>query len=869
MGNKKSSLVLTGRVKGDPASKLDRIANEVVSGNNQMAKAIGTTNARLRALDNTASKFSSKTGQLLTGALHKIGSSAVSIAARGVREFGRAMAQAGEDATEFEEVVAEVSTLLDEGMDAQLQQMANASLRFANTFRSDARSQAKGFYTAVSAGADAGTDAIEIMTQANKLAVGGLASVEQSIDGLTTILNAYNLDAKFAGIVTNDLFVAMKKGKTTIPELVSKIGMLAPTANKVGISVEEMLSGVAAITTQGIQTDKAVISLNQALTQVLKPTADGAETARKLGIEFTTAAIRAQGLIPWLEEIAEKTRGDDVAITKLFGNVRALRAVLAATSEGGARKFSETLQEMQTNVTATDDAVERMSNTIAFQTDRLGNIIQSYGIMGATGVKEGANVVQAMRGVNDTLDTMFQKLQETTSGFETNAFAAETFGRSLTLDVAEGLADAIEGTGQLIGKFEGLINFWNELESLAGVGTFEIFGREINLNPFDASQTLFRDMQDLAEWAGVWSSETSKAAQWTKELANDIRDAADATRQDIINARGLFDVTAREEGVASAEKLRSLYDRMVELRREETQALTKQRSVADVRSKKERELERINTQLERMNQQAQRAGEALNRALGTSAFDPDASLSRAFGTEASLRGDPTQVGEDNAFTEAFQKARAEQARQRETREREQQLKREQAQEKHNRALERQRELQEQGIVAGKRYTATLVTGLAQAAIRGDSLGDALARIAEQLASRALQTFLFGLLSGGTFGGPGGGLFGILGFSKGGVVPGQGSQDSVPALLTPKERVLTVEENQAFERLLGVISGRGGVGGSAQSGTQNINATLNATVNSAGGLNDADIDRLIMDRIFPRWQRLMDSGALRVSGKLRG
>jgi hypothetical protein len=39
----------------------------------------------------------------------------------------------------------------------------------------------------------------------------------------------------------------------------------------------------------------------------------------------------------------------------------------------------------------------------------------------------------------------------------------------------------------------------------------------------------------------------------------------------------------------------------------------------------------------------------------------------------------------------------------------------------------------------------------------------------------------------------------LGFEQGGVVPGSGNRDSVPAMLTPGERVLTVAENREYER----------------------------------------------------------------------
>jgi hypothetical protein len=51
----------------------------------------------------------------------------------------------------------------------------------------------------------------------------------------------------------------------------------------------------------------------------------------------------------------------------------------------------------------------------------------------------------------------------------------------------------------------------------------------------------------------------------------------------------------------------------------------------------------------------------------------------------------------------------------------------------------------------------------------------------------------------------GGVGDVFGFANGGVVPGTGNRDSVPALLTPGERVLTVDENRMFENQNAVAS----------------------------------------------------------------
>lgn len=69
----------------------------------------------------------------------------------------------------------------------------------------------------------------------------------------------------------------------------------------------------------------------------------------------------------------------------------------------------------------------------------------------------------------------------------------------------------------------------------------------------------------------------------------------------------------------------------------------------------------------------------------------------------------------------------------------------------------------------------------------------------------------GGLIGGIVGGASdliGGIGDTFGFSHGGVVSGSGNRDSVPAMLTPGERVLTVEQNNIFEAMLSEMKKNG-------------------------------------------------------------
>ena len=79
--------------------------------------------------------------------------------------------------------------------------------------------QAKAFYQIISSGVTDATKATELLDEANKLSVGGMADLFQTADALTSILAAYGDKVKSVSDVSDILFTGTLAGKTTIDEL--------------------------------------------------------------------------------------------------------------------------------------------------------------------------------------------------------------------------------------------------------------------------------------------------------------------------------------------------------------------------------------------------------------------------------------------------------------------------------------------------------------------------------------------------------------------------------------------------------------------------------------------------------------------------
>lgn len=275
---------------------------------------------------------------------------------------GAAIRLALEPALQFETRMAEIQTIA-RGSSFSVGALSTASKELAFQFGTTASEQAAGLYEAISSGAASSRDAVQLLTAANGLAVGGLTDVKTAVDGLTSILNAYNLSGADATTVTDAMFVAIEKGKLKAEDLARNFGVLAPIANQVGISFQDAMAGVAAITTQGIQADTAIRGLRQALVNTIKPTKEASELAKSLGIEFSAAAIKAKGFPAFLRDVIEKTGGSSAALSILFSDVDGFNAVAALASEGGMKQFTSALDAMADSAERTAEANAIMADT--------------------------------------------------------------------------------------------------------------------------------------------------------------------------------------------------------------------------------------------------------------------------------------------------------------------------------------------------------------------------------------------------------------------------------------------------------------------------------------------------------------------------
>jgi len=225
----------------------------------------------------------------------------------------------------FEDQMGHVNTMLDEADKKHLAAFRAGVRDMSVEFGESTESITKALYDILSAGVPA-ADAMGVLRASMIAAAAGATDTQTAADAVTTMLNAYGLEASKAGDVTDWLFAVVKRGKTTFGELAPSIGLVATNASLCGLTMEEMGAALATMTRGGIKSQRAVITLNALLTSFIKPTEEAKEAAREFGFELNTATIRTMGLKGVIDKLVAGGATQE-QLAAIFPNVRSFRAV--------------------------------------------------------------------------------------------------------------------------------------------------------------------------------------------------------------------------------------------------------------------------------------------------------------------------------------------------------------------------------------------------------------------------------------------------------------------------------------------------------------------------------------------------------------
>ena len=356
----------------DANQKLDTTARKIENLSGTQGKQAASSR-RSSAANAGAQKSFTGLGTAATGAGVALGNmiNPATLVASAIAASGAAAIASVRQFAEFEKSLAEVSTLIA-GTPEQLAGITSAIQSLGIRFGTDQVTAARAYYQAISAGATAGAEANALLESAVKASIGGVTDIETATDGLTTVLNAYGLSAEHAALVSDQMFQAVRDGKTTFPELAASLGDTVTIASSLGVPFEVVAAGIAQITTSGNTTSKAVTQFRSILETILKPTAQAAQAAEELGVQWNEEGLQARGLSGLIEDLVVATGGSNTAIGKVIPTTEALNGVLSL-ARNRTKDFADGIDRVANSAGATEDAVDKLSQTTTFQFNRLTN----------------------------------------------------------------------------------------------------------------------------------------------------------------------------------------------------------------------------------------------------------------------------------------------------------------------------------------------------------------------------------------------------------------------------------------------------------------------------------------------------------------
>lgn len=272
---------------------------------------------------------------------------------------------------EFEKKMAEVSTIIGDLTKAEMPALTAGVESLSVHFGKSANDMAKGLYDILSAAFDS-EDAIRLLTTATKASIAGLADVSTSVDIFTSVLNAYGMTASQASHISDIFFQTIRRGKLVFEDLASAIGYVTPIAAAAGVEFEEIAAILATVTRMGLHVDMASRGLALTIQNIVSPTKQAADAARKYSIDMSGLALRVKGLHGFMTELNQAVKEHGATILpELIRNMRSLRVVMAVTSNEGIAGMTTDLELMAKSAGQTEMAMSKMTAITQMQVDIL------------------------------------------------------------------------------------------------------------------------------------------------------------------------------------------------------------------------------------------------------------------------------------------------------------------------------------------------------------------------------------------------------------------------------------------------------------------------------------------------------------------
>ena len=388
------------------ASKLSSLSPSIAAVGDKFKGVTAGIKDHLASLGTHFDAAKAKLAGIATSVATTMKSLALPIAAAGAAA-GAAAVYGVKKFADFEQGMNQVFTLMP-GASAEVRDQMIADVKKISSEMGIMTDQTiPALYDAIGAGVPP-ENVFAFIEVAQKAAVGGATDLTTTIDGLTSVVNAYGADILDVGTASDIMFQTVNVGKVSFAELSQRLYNVVPTAQALGISFGEVGAAIAAMTAQGVPASVATTQLRQMFVELSKEGGKTSELFKSLAGQSFREFITGGGTVQEALQLLEKYAGEaNVGINDLFGSVEAGSGALVLTGRG-TDAFTEALATMEDSAGATESAYEMMEQGINRQLEKLAadfNVIV-LDIAGALVPVVNGYILPALRGIVDGIKTV-------------------------------------------------------------------------------------------------------------------------------------------------------------------------------------------------------------------------------------------------------------------------------------------------------------------------------------------------------------------------------------------------------------------------------------------------------------------------------
>jgi len=314
---------------------------------------------------------------------------------------GVAMAGAAiKSALSFDRSMTKIKSLVGIASD-EVDAMGKTAMKMSKDTGRSATEAADALFFITSAGLR-GAEAMDVLEASLKASAVGLGETKSIADLTTSAINAYGSSNLSAMEATNVLVASVREGKLEASELASSMGQVLPVASNMGVSFDEVGAALAAMSRTGTNASVGATQLTAVLAGLLKPTMDAEKALDEMGLSSAglKQQIKEEGLLSVLKTLKIEFDKNADAASRVFPNIRALKAVLDLTG-ASADVNNRIFKTLETTLGDLDTAFTTTAESASHKFDKSLKDLQN------TGTTLGSYILPVLNNIINTIKNPF------------------------------------------------------------------------------------------------------------------------------------------------------------------------------------------------------------------------------------------------------------------------------------------------------------------------------------------------------------------------------------------------------------------------------------------------------------------------------